>query len=90
MTNRRITVLKQAMEAIDGSRDRDYGTPEDNFNRIAGFWAQYLGMELGPWDVANMMILLKVARSMNDPTVQDNWVDIAGYAGCGGETAPKQ
>lgn len=90
MSNRRITLLKQAMEAIDGSRDLQYGSPEDNFTRIAAFWAEYLEVKIGPWDVANMMILLKVARSMNDPSVQDNWVDIAGYAGCGGEVAPKE
>jgi len=30
--------------------------------------------------VCNMMILLKMARIMEDATVKDNYADIAGYA----------
>lgn len=33
-------------------------------------------------DVAHMMILLKVARTINTPYNEDNPVDIAGYARC--------
>ena len=32
-----------------------------------------------------MMILLKVARVAGGSESIDNWVDIAGYAACGGE-----
>ena len=35
-------------------------------------------------DVAVMMILLKIARVASSKK-SDNWVDIAGYAACGGE-----
>lgn len=35
-------------------------------------------------DVANMMVLLKVARNKAS-WHRDNWVDIAGYAACGAE-----
>ena len=35
-------------------------------------------------DVAAMMILLKIARAATS-TKCDHWVDIAGYAACGGE-----
>jgi len=34
-----------------------------------------------------MMILLKLARMKGNPSYADNWVDIAGYAACGGEIA---
>ena len=86
MSNVRITILKEAMEAIDGNRDQQYGRPEDNFGRIAALWEAYLShVEITEVDVANMMILLKIARSQHDPRVRDNWVDIAGYAGCAGE-----
>ena len=87
MSSVRTTILKEAMEAIDGSRDVQYGSPEDNFARIAEFWTHYLGVAVDTHDVANMMILLKIARSMHDPRVRDNWVDIAGYAACAGEIA---
>ena len=36
-------------------------------------------------DVANMMILLKIARGANGKPKADTWIDIAGYAACGGE-----
>ena len=87
MTTQRLTVLKQAMEAIDGQRDLEYGSPEDNFERIAVFWQQYTGHIFTGHDVAVMMILLKVSRLMNNPAVMDNWVDIAGYAACGAEVS---
>jgi hypothetical protein len=38
-------------------------------------------------DVAHLMVLLKVARSINNPQHKDSWIDIAGYAACGAETA---
>lgn len=85
MSNVRITILKEAMEAIDGSRDEQYGSPEQNFQRISRLWSEYLGISVTEIDVANMMILLKIARSVHDPKVRDNWVDIAGYAACAGE-----
>ena len=36
-------------------------------------------------DVAAMMVLLKVARINPEEPHPDNWIDIAGYAACGGE-----
>lgn len=35
--------------------------------------------------IALMMILFKVARNIANFRKTDNWVDIAGYAACGGE-----
>ena len=32
-----------------------------------------------------MLILLKVARIKSGKKKNDNWIDIAGYAACGGE-----
>ena len=36
-------------------------------------------------DVAAMLVLLKIARIASGHAKMDNWVDIAGYAACGGE-----
>ena len=41
--------------------------------------------DLTPHDVAAMMILLKIARVAGGHGKSDNWIDIAGYAACGGE-----
>ena len=83
----RTLILQDAEKAITGDREGFYGSPESNFTRIAKLWNIYLGLDecITPADVAAMMILLKVSRIASKQAKADNWVDIAGYAGCGGE-----
>ena len=89
----REEVLRAAKAAIIGQRQRDYGSPEENFRTIAAYWSVYLsqtyGLEqpLAPVDVALMMSLMKVARAGATPTHKDSYVDMAGYAGCAYEVA---
>ena len=82
------TILEEAMKCVGGPRRRDYGTPDENFGRIANLWNVHLKGKLSkpvtPDDVAMMMIILKVARQANSPK-RDNLVDIAGYAQCASE-----
>ncbi len=87
-------ILEAAIECVTGNREQDYGKAEDNFNTIADFWEAYIkkccvGSDIDvcvrPEDVAAMMILLKVARVSSGHAKEDNWIDIAGYAACGGE-----
>lgn len=82
---KREEILNKAAAAISGERDEHYGSPEDNFGRIAQMWSAYLGEPVTSTDVAMMMVLLKVARVSNDYMHEDNYVDIAGYAACAGE-----
>lgn len=86
----RKRVLREAERCVCGKREQDYGEPEDNFSRIAEFWATYKGVEFSPVDVAIMMALLKIARISENPQNMDSWVDLAGYASCGGEVAGKE
>ena len=83
----RSEILTRAAEIVCGERDRQYGTPEDNFGLIASLWSDYLAAKyvLDARDVANMMILFKVARNRTGKPTDDSWIDIAGYAACGGE-----
>lgn len=82
-------ILFKAHELINGQRQSDYGTPLENFSQIAEFWGVYLSRRLGfpahvvSRDVANMMMLLKIARASNPNSIptEDCYVDIAGYAG---------
>lgn len=83
----REQLLDECKEIITKHRQSAYGTPEDNFGCIAMLWSAYLGIELKSYDVANLMILLKVARSKNSPHKVDSWLDMAGYAACGCEVA---
>lgn len=87
----RKEILAAANKAVHAEdMDHDYGKPEDNFATIAELWNTYLEAldcehsELEARDVAAMMILLKVARAATSAK-SDHWVDIAGYAACGGE-----
>lgn len=82
----REEVLDEAKRIVNGDRNKDYGEPEDAFDDIASLWSAYLERDLNGKDVAAMMILLKVARVKHGDK-DDNWVDIAGYAACGAETA---
>lgn len=82
---KREEILNKAAAAISGERDEHYGSPEQNFGRIADYWSMYLEHTITQTDVAMMMILLKIARVVNDSSLEDNYVDIAGYAACAGE-----
>lgn len=80
----RKETLDEALRCVCSDREA-YGTPEDNFSRIARLWEDYLRHPIYPHDVAAMMALLKIARIASGAPKMDNWVDLAGYAACGAE-----
>ncbi len=91
---KREEVLGLAKACVCGDREEDYGSPEDNFVRISEMWTSYMrgrcvaldaAITIRPSDVAAMMALLKIARIASGSAKMDNWVDLAGYAACGGE-----
>lgn len=85
----RLDTLKAAAECVCGSREEDYGSPEDNFGVIAGLWTAYTGTDVTPKDVAMMMALLKIARAKAG-SKPDTYVDLAGYAACGAEISARE
>ncbi|BAQ16080.1 DUF6378 domain-containing protein [Methyloceanibacter caenitepidi] len=91
----KVTLLREVMEIV-GKRGLNYGTPEDNFARIARRWTVHFKNRYGPdmevdeLDVAILCADLKLARLENEPTHMDSWKDIAGYAACGGEIAQRR
>lgn len=91
---KREEILEAARKCVCGDREQDYGSPEDNFRTIAALWTVYLrslpkddsGLPwLMPRDAAAMLALLKIARIASGHWKMDNWIDLAGYAACGGE-----
>lgn len=65
----------------------NYGKAQDCFGRTAKLWSAAGFRRGGPIsaeDVAVAMILLKIARQ-EQCSLDDNWVDIAGYAALGAE-----
>ena len=89
----REQILDAAKQCINGDREQDYGSPERNFENIAALWSSYLqsrrygksSLYIWPRDVAAMLALLKIARIASGKAKDDNWIDLAGYAACGGE-----
>lgn len=91
---KRAEILDAAKRCVCGDREQDYGSPENNFQTIADMWATYISVKcisnnsdvcILPEDVAAMMGLMKIARIASGNAHEDNWVDLAGYAACGGE-----
>lgn len=86
----RSDILDLAKKCVCGHREQDYGTPESNFQLIADLWNDYLGFtdpgdKIQAKDVAMLMALMKIARIRNGGGSGDSFVDLAGYAACGGE-----
>lgn len=86
----RAAVLDEAKQAVCSDRNEEYGEPIDNFGRWAGA-CNALGYQgpggrpLKPHDLAVIMGLGKLSRSVQSPDKQDTWVDLAGYAAVGYE-----
>ena len=81
----RTDILKRASGIVGGERVNEYGEPEDNFRIIARLWSAYLGIDISSVDVSMLMVLFKAARVKTGIGTDDSFVDIAGYAACGGE-----
>lgn len=90
----REEILAAAKQCVCGDRDQDYGSSEKSFNMIAALWEPYLRQKcvstggdvcITGADVGAMMALFKIARIATGHGKADNWIDLAGYAACGGE-----
>lgn len=89
----RKEILENALKCVCGDREQDYGSPENNFYTIAKLWSAYLQsafsnneqVGITSKDVAAMLALMKISRISSGHAKADNWVDLAGYAACGGE-----
>ena len=69
-------LLQEAAAIVSGDRREQHGSPERTFGKIAAYWSTFLGLEITPVQVAQMMVLLKTARGAK----YDDLLDAAGYA----------
>lgn len=86
----KASIADEAKRIVSGTRRAAYGTPEQNFERIARFWTGYMqntgrDIIIAPADVSPMMRLMKEARLCETPDHRDSFVDLVGYALCGAE-----
>ena len=78
--------LIEASKIINGERQTEYGSAENNFSLIAKLWNIYCSSrevyrkrEITAYDVAMMMAMMKLARIMSGTQKMDSHVDALGY-----------
>lgn len=81
---KRDHILDTAKSLINGDRQSHYGTPQENFARIAKGWAVILECDVTPEHVALCMAWLKIARLVHGPH-EDSYIDGAAYLALAGE-----
>ena len=81
-------ILTNASDTID-ERSATHGHYDLTLLRTSKLWGDYLEREIDPMDVAICMALLKLARVMESPSHDDNFVDLVAYAAIAGELAVK-
>ena len=91
-----VELLTEAAELVGGDREASHGDKLENHAKIARLWNAYLAIRparpkdpLSALDVAHMMVLLKVARTQLGGFNEDDWRDMAGYAGVAAEIAAR-
>jgi hypothetical protein len=88
-------ICQSAAMLVGGDRAQQHGDKEKNFSNIAALWTAYLSIRAEPAaplsavDVGMMLAALKMARIHSGRLNMDDFIDLAGYAGCAGEIAAK-
>jgi hypothetical protein len=88
-------ICARAARLVGGEREQQHGPKLQNHSNIAVLWDAYFDMrtandpagEITAHDVALMMVLLKIARTMSGEFNADDYIDMAGYAGVAAEIA---
>ena len=89
-------ILKKTEKLVSESRHDKHGDKVVNHENISRLWTGYLqnktklNLVILPEDVANMMVLLKIARTQAGHFNIDDHVDACGYAAISGEIAEKR
>ena len=85
-------ILLEAHAIVTGDRAATHGDKERSFQVIADLWTVYLSgrknqvpNQVTAFDVAQCMVLLKIARSIQGQPIKDHALDAAGYSAIAGE-----
>lgn len=81
----RAEILHTAIDLTVGDREKDYGTPLKNHERIAAIWSVILECDITPAQVALCMAGVKIARLVQTPNHLDSFIDGAAYFAIAGE-----
>ena len=83
----RQDILREAERLTSSDRNKNYGDPLVNHQRIANIWSVLLGIEVTPSQVALCLVGVKLARLVETPDHLDSFVDGAAYFAIAGEIA---
>ena len=89
-------ILKKTEKLVSTDRANKHGDKVENHENIARLWTGYLqnkfklNLVMLPEDVANLMSLLKIARTQAGNFNLDDYVDACGYLAISGEIANKR
>jgi hypothetical protein len=72
------SVLDEAKEII-GERGQNYGGIEDNFTNISLIMARSTNRMLSPYDIAMLMVAVKLSRISQSPGKRDSYLDAINY-----------
>jgi hypothetical protein len=81
----RGNILDEAKRLIHTDRQKDYGHPLINHQRIAKLWSVILEKEITPAQAALCMAMVKAARLVQTPVHEDSYIDGAAYFAIAGE-----
>ena len=74
----RTRVLQEAEELVTGDREEEHGEFWANAYLTSKLWYGYTGYDIQPEQVPVMLALLKIARSHQNPSIE-NFRDASGY-----------
>ena len=74
-----VEILETAAGLVGGDRAKQHGDYRLLHQRVADLWSAYLKTDVGPENVAFMMVLLKVVRDEMGDHNPDDGVDASAY-----------
>ena len=82
-------ILLTATDTIS-QRGLMYGHPADNLQHTAMLISAYLQTPIHDYQVAGIMVLVKLARTSQSAQHIDNWIDMASYVALAGQLATEE
>jgi hypothetical protein len=82
-------ILLTATDTIS-QRGLSYGHPTDNMQHTAMLLSAYLQTPIHDYQVAGIMVLVKLARTNQSAQQIDTWIDMAAYASIAGQLATEE
>ena len=79
-------ILLEAHRLVNGARQKDYGHPADDYQKVSDIFYSITGIDLSVSEAILFMVSVKLARLRtnleNDTIHHDSLVDALGYLTC--------